>query len=109
MENFNDIFKKLLNGDVDNPDLLSKYIIQLSAHLYNLGAEKTKTQQEYARLWESERSKYKTNKETEIALYSSKQYEELEKSKNAYTMTKELIIAARKRLVVLSDISHNNY
>ena len=99
----------MLNGDVDDPDTLSKYNIQLAAHSYNVGKEVTKKDRAYSALWEQERSKYKTNKECDIALKAKKEFQELEDAKNTWRMTKEILTAIRKRQQFLSDVSRNQY
>ncbi len=108
-QEFNDIFKELLSGEVDDPNLLSKYVIQLSAHSFNVAKEVTEKQRAWAKKWQEERVNFKTDKQCEMALILSKEWQEYEDRKNAYKMVKELIMAAKKRLSVLSDMGRNNY
>ena len=108
-QDFNDIFKELLNGNCDNPNLLSKYLIQLSAHLFNLDKNRQQAERKYAELWQKRRNEFKTDKQAEIGLKLSDEWSELENSKNIYKMTMEIIRAAKKRLNVLSDEARMNY
>lgn len=106
---FNSIFKELLSGEVANPDLLSKYVLQLSAHLFNLDRERMEAEIAYAKLWEARRPEFKTDKAAEYALKSTNEWLALEKAKSTYRMTKEIVMSAKKRLSVLSDMSHGSY
>lgn len=106
---FNKIFLELLNGNVDNPDLLSRYVIQLSAHSFNVAKDVTEKQRAWAKKWQEERVNYKTDKQCEMALILSTEWRDYEDKKNSYKMIKELIMAAKKRLSVLSDQSRGNY
>ena len=109
MAQVNDIMQKLISGNCDDPNELSKDLLILSANMYNVGQEITKNEIKYAEKWTLDRSKYKTDKETDLALKSSEEYKNLEQSKNAYKMMLEVIRSAKKRLNVLSDNTSLHY
>jgi len=105
----NDIVKKLIDGVCDDPDELSKDLLILSANMYNVGQSITTSEIKYAKKWTEERTKYKTDKETDTALKASQEYKDLEQNKNAYKMMLEVIRSAKKRLQVLSDNTSMKY
>lgn len=107
--NINNIFKALIEGKVDDPILLSEHITILSAHQWNVSQDMTNKEIAFARVWNDRRHEFKTNKECEMALKLTKEWQELERAKNVYKTAKELIIAARKRLNTLTDLARNNY
>lgn len=105
----NEIFIKLLNGEVDDPNQLSKWVIQLSAHLFNLDKNRIQSEQNWSKLWELKRSDFKSDKQCEMSLRSSPEWLDFEKSKTNYRMCLEIIRASKKRLTVLSDMAQNSY
>ena len=109
MSQVNDIVKKLIDGNCDDPNELSKDLLILSANMYNAGQEITKSEIKYAEKWIQERSKYKTDKETDLAMKASEEYQKLEQNKNAYKTMLEIIRSAKKRLQVLSDNTSLKY
>ena len=106
---FNKIFVMLLNGEVDDPNLLSKYLLQLTAHSYNLDKDRIEAERAYSALFNVKRSEYKSDKQCENALTGTTEWEKLEKTKASYRLTKEIIMSAKKRLSVLQDLMRNNY
>src|SRR3990167_6907563 len=101
MSQVNNIMQKLIAGEVDDPNELSKDLLILAANLYNVGQAITKSEITYAKKWTEERIKYKTDKETDVALKSSPEWLDWEQNKNAYKMMIEVIRASKKRLQVL--------
>ena len=112
MKELNDIIVQLMNIDgeiYENPDELSKGLIVLSAHLYQIGARITEAECKYAGKWTAERIKYQSDKACEMALKMSEEYREMEARKNAQKMTIEIIRSIKKRLSVLSDEAKTIY
>lgn len=106
---FNSIFKSLLSGEVNDPNQLSKWVIQLSAYLFTLDKNRTEAEIAYAKVWEARRTALASDKSCEMALRSSEEYKALENAKSSYRMCRELVMSAKKRLSVLSDMSRGNY
>lgn len=105
----NEIIQKILSGDCDNPDVLSKDLLILSANQYSVGQDITKWEIAYSKKWNEERTKFKTDKACDMALKQTEEYQKWEQAKNAYRMMKEVIMAGKKRLAVLSDEGKSMY
>ena len=99
----NDIVKKLNNGMIDDPNELSKYLIILSASLYQGGLMETKTQIAYAKKWEDKRLECKTDRACDMAIMNEPEYWEWQKARTAVRAIIEIIRAIKKRLQNLSD------
>src|SRR3990167_8105648 len=104
---FNQIFVKLLNGECDDPNLLTKCLLQLTAHSYNLDKDRIEAERAHSALFNTKRSEYKSDKQCENALTGTEEWLELEKAKSAYRLCKEIIMSAKKRLSVLQDMNRN--
>jgi len=110
MENeFNQIFIKLLNGEIDDPNLLSKYLLQLTAHSYNLDKDRIEAEKLYSARFNAERTNYKSDKQCENALTGTEEWLVLENAKASFRLCREIIRSVKKRLSVLQDMARNNY
>ncbi len=99
----NDIIKKLESGELENPALLSDYVVQLSASLFTGGKLEMDTDIEYSRKWAELRPQCKTDKECDN---KAKLTEEYRIAKIAHIANKTIlhtIQALKKKLQNLSD------
>jgi hypothetical protein len=103
MDKLNDIIKKLIEGKTEDPDELSRYLVQFSSHLYEISKASTLAEIAYAKKWTEGRSKFTSDKQCEMALKDSKEWLEMQNRRSAEKMSQELIRSLKKRLQVLSD------
>jgi len=107
----NSIIKKYLNSEnLDNPEQLSKDLVELSAGLYTIGRAIIESDIAYAKVWETERHKHKSDKSCEMAMMTLKVYEDKESNKAARGAVIEIIRSVKKRLAHLSqELGEGNY
>lgn len=107
MNELNAIIQRLINGEADDPEQLSKDLLVMSANLFNVGQEVTAADIAYVKKWNEERIKHKTDKSCDMAIKAMPEYAEWEKKKNAYKMIVDVIRSAKKRLMILSEEKRN--
>ena len=99
------ILQKLQNntdGVLENPSLLSEYLITLASHILTAEKDKTIAEVKYAQKWSEFRKNEKSDKQCDIKMKLEPEYLEL-KSKEAMGRTiLETIRAIKKRLAFLA-------
>ena len=103
MQELNKIIEKLISGDTEDPDELSRYLVQFSANMYEISKTATLAEQKYAEKWTAERAKYSSDKQCDTALKSSPEWLEMQNRRSAEKMSVSLIQSLKKRLAVLQD------
>lgn len=99
----NDIIKKLESGQLENPAILSDYVVILSASLFTGGKMEIETRIEYAKKWKEIKTVCKTDKQADMEAMLTEEY----KLKELAALTTKTILnciqSLKKKLVNLSD------
>lgn len=86
------------NGCLDNPALLSEYILKLSSHIITAEQQKTESEVTYTHKWVTMRKDCTSDKQCDQKMKLTEEYIDL-KSKEAMAKTVlETIRSAKKRL-----------
>lgn len=109
MESLNDIVKKLIAGEnLDDPNILSNYLVVFTAHLYEIDKSVTEAEIEFAKVWEAERHKYQSDKACDMALRKTPEWKNKENKKSAAKMSIELLRSLKRRLGVIEQEKRSN-
>jgi hypothetical protein len=92
------IIKELKAGTADNPQLLSDYLIRLSASLYTAGVMELELQISYAKKWEELRPNQKSDKSCDMTAMLTDEYKEWKKASIANKTILNCIQSIKKKL-----------
>lgn len=97
------------NQCLDNPAILSEYILKLSSHIITAEREKTEAEVAYTHKWVAERENCTSDKQCDQKMKLTEEYIEL-RSKEAMAKTVlETIRSAKKRLAFLLIEYNENF
>lgn len=99
----NEIINKLEKGELENPSILSDYVVILSASLYTGGKLELATDIEYSRKWSGLRVECKTDKECDMKCKLTEEYKTAKLAQIANKTILHTIQALKKKLQNLSD------
>ncbi len=99
----NQIIEKLESGQLDNPSVLSDYLVQLSASLFTGGKLELATDIEYSRKWSELRPECKTDKECDMRCKLSEEYKTAQLARIANKTILQTIMSLKKKLANLSE------
>jgi hypothetical protein len=102
----NDLIKKLI--DPDCPEMrdaneLSRYLVTLSAYLWEAGIKMTDSEVKYNKRLSEVRPLYKTDRQAEVFMKSQPEYVEMEHAKHAKVVILETTRSLKKRIDVLRE------
>jgi len=105
----NDIIKSLTQRtpDMDSPGVLSEYLVQLSAMIWEAGNKIIEAEVAYNKKWNEIRPTYKTDKQTDMFMKSQPEYVVMEQAKLAQRTLIETIRSLKRRITVLSEEAHS--
>ena len=93
---------------LDNPSLLSEYLLTLSEYILKAEEEKTLAEVAYTRKWIEKRKEVESDKQADMSMKLEEEFIEL-RSKEAMSKTLlETIRSAKKRLAFLASEYHEN-
>lgn len=99
----NDIITKLKSGELENPSLLSDYVVILSAHLHTASIMELELRINYARKWAELRADQKTDKSCDMAAQLTEEYKDWQKAQIHTKTIIQCIQSLKKKLQNLSD------
>lgn len=90
------------NGCLDNPSLLSEYILLLSAHILDAEREKTEAEVKYTHKWVEKRKETESDKQADMRMKLEPEFIELRAKEALCKTVIETIRSAKKRLGFLA-------
>lgn len=103
MTTANDIVAKLKSGELENPSLLSDYLIILSASMNTGGQMELEAEIDFARKWQEFRPDCKSDKECDMKTKLTGEYSILQRARIANKTILSCIQSLKKKLQNLSD------
>lgn len=97
-----EIIEKLERGELDQPDVLSDYVVIFSASLQTAMDSELTTKIAYAKKWEEFRKGEKTDKACDMAIMKTDEFRLKEQAKNQIKVLESCILALKKKLSHLS-------
>jgi len=94
----NEIIKKLQNGELESPGVLSDYLVVLSASLNTAGQMALEARITYAQKWADMRPECKSDKECDMKVMTTPEYKDMERAKIAIKTTEQTIMSLKKKL-----------
>ena len=98
-----EILNRILKGELDDKDTLSRDLIILAEYLGKTGSEIVQSQINYARKYQEVKPQHKTDKSCEIAMMLTDEYLKLENKKATQRALLEIIRSVKHRLRILSE------
>lgn len=107
----NEIIKKLESGQLENPAILSDYVVQLSASLFTGGKMELETDILYAQKWQELRPGCKSDKDCDMKAKLTEEYHTAQLAKIANKTILQTIMALKRKLRNLENelASGQNY
>lgn len=99
----NEIMLKLSSETIDSPDELSKYLIILTAHIWEYGKKTIEAEQLYARKWQELRLGLETDGQANIRIKTTEEYHDWKMAVVLEKTLVEMIRSIKKRLTSLTD------
>ena len=103
-----EIVKKLQSGMSENPDELSRYLIVLSAKLFQASSLETKAEIEYVKKWQELKQPEDSDKKTDMLAKGTDEYIKWRGAVATGRTMLEMIRAIKKRLTLLSGEYQSN-
>lgn len=99
----NDIIDKLKKGELDNPGELADYLVILSASLNTAGNFELEAEINWAKKWEELKSFCKTDKECDMKVKQTEEYQLWQEMRIANKTLIQTIMSLKKKLQHLTE------
>ena len=98
----NEIIKRLKNGELDNPDELSNFLVVLSASLWTAGNFELDADIACAGKWQEIKPTCKTDRECDQKIKLTEEYKLWQQTRIANKTTQECIKSLKKKLAQMN-------